>query len=102
MSREEQRASERIDVHFTATITFKTEGKEWQSEVKTKDFSAGGVYMLAETCPGVGEHIRIRLHLKESQAVFETAGTVLRVDQLSEQACGFAVQFDQIPDITKV
>ena len=102
MSHEEQRAHKRIGVHFSGTISFKAEGKEWQEAVEAKDFSAGGVYLVGDACPGVNEHIGIRLHLRESGAVFETAGTVVRIDQLSEPTCGFAVQFDKIPDVSEM
>ena len=102
MSHIEKRASERIDVRFKATVNFKVQGKKLQTKVRTKDFSAGGVYFVTDTCPKVGDEVNIRLHLEESGAVFETVGTVLRVDQLSETTCGFAAQFKRIPDLLKM
>ncbi|MDA2933664.1 PilZ domain-containing protein [Acidobacteria bacterium AH-259-D05] len=100
MSYEEQRVFERIDVHFMATIIFEVEGKELRKEVEAKDFSAGGAYLVTDACPNVGDEVKIRLHLKESKAVFESLGTVLRVDQLSEKRCGFAVRFEEIPNLS--
>ena len=63
MSHEEQRAHKRIEVHFSGTVSFKVEGREWQEAVEAKDFSAGGVYLVGDACPGVDEPIGVRLHL---------------------------------------
>lgn len=77
-------------------------------DVTARDVSAGGAYLYAETetPPEPGQKVRVLLHsapeLKNSTMMFQATGVVVRLenDQL-EQEPGFAVKFEDIPDLSE-
>lgn len=72
-----------------------------QLDVTAKDINASGGYFLTTNCPVVGDKVELHLqgsfNSKDSKMVFEAIGTVVRIDEPSPRAHGFAVQFDDAP-----
>ena len=100
MEKSERRAAKRLDLQLKGTVTLNIEGRKLKKTVTTKDISEHGAYLLTDTCPGVGDRIILRLQLRgpdlnQSEIALEAVATVLRVDQLSEKTCGFAVKFKE-------
>jgi hypothetical protein len=100
----ERRRAPRFNLLFTGTVSGETEQlKKCRQLAATSNVSAHGSYLLANTCPSVGDRIKLTLQwpfgLKQRKTAFETVGSVLRVDSLSERMCGLGVQFDDVLDL---
>ncbi len=94
----ERRAVTRLPLPITGTVTLDIQGKEVEKTVKTKDISAGGGYFISDTCPAIGDGVKLLLQWppagKEAELIINATGTVLRIDALPEKKWGFAVLFD--------
>jgi hypothetical protein len=55
--------------------------------------------LVTGASPEVGDPVEVRLHQKDPKISYEAEGTVSRVDDLSEDERGIAVQFQAIPDL---
>ena len=78
------------------------EGQEVQKKVTSRDISAYGGYFLTDTGP-LGDRVELRLETPfetiELRTTLEMVGTVIRVDQLSQETCGFATKFEEMPSL---
>lgn len=77
-------------------------------DVTARDVSAEGAYLYAETetPPKPGQKVRVLLHsapeLKNSTMMFQATGVVVRLENdQPEGEPGFAVQFEDIPDLSE-
>lgn len=95
----EERFTKRLDVGLTGKAIFTSRGRPLESRVKAKDLSAHGAYLLSNASPQVGDPVQIHLHQENPKILFEAEGKVTRVDQLSQDECGIAVQFQTIPGL---
>lgn len=95
----EERFTKRLDVGLTGKAIFTSRGRPLESRVKAKDLSAHGAYLLSDASPQVGDSVQVHLHQENPKILFEAEGKVTRVDQLSEDECGIAVQFQAIPGL---
>ena len=98
MDKKEKRAAIRLHLPLEGTFTPEIRGREFEKTVVVKDISADGAYFLTNTHPSIAEKATLRLQASFNQIEisFEVVGTVLRVDQLSEKTCGFAVKFEKV------
>ncbi|MEE8348896.1 MAG: PilZ domain-containing protein [Acidobacteriota bacterium] len=78
-------------------------------DVRARDVSADGAYLYAETKnpPEAGQKVRVLLHsapeLKNSSMKFQANGVVVRLeDDQVEREPGFAVKFENAPDISEM
>ncbi|MDA2933431.1 PilZ domain-containing protein, partial [Acidobacteria bacterium AH-259-D05] len=105
-AKDERRALNRPDAPFKGMVTFKIQGQEVQREIQTKDINVDGGYFIADTCPTIGDPVTLFLEwppaAEQPGLTLDVAGTVLRMDQLSEKECGFAVKFDERPHFVRV
>ncbi|MDA2938449.1 PilZ domain-containing protein [Acidobacteria bacterium AH-259-A15] len=95
---EEKRAVLRIAVELTGIATRETEEQAPQTMgVTARDISEDGAYLWANTCPHIGDKVKLYLQcsseLRRMNITLEANGTVVRVDQSSKGKCGFAVEF---------
>ena len=97
----ERRAVTRLGLPLTGTVTLEIQGKEVEKTVKTKDISAAGGYFISDTCPAIGDRVKLLLQWppdgKEPELIINATGTVLRIDSLPGTKWGFAVLFDVKP-----
>jgi c-di-GMP-binding flagellar brake protein YcgR len=77
-------------------------------DVTARDVSAEGAYLFAETetPPEPGQKVRVLLHsapeLKNSTMMFQATGVVVRLEKdQAEREPGFAVQFEDVPNLSK-
>lgn len=98
LDKKEKRAAIRLYLPLEGKSTQEIRGREFEQIVVIKDISACGAYSLTNTHPFIGEKATLRLRGSFNQAKisFEVVGTVVRVDQLSENICGFAVRFEKV------
>lgn len=94
----------RIPLEGTATLYSRESNlpiPKNQLEVTAKDITRFGGYFLTTNCPEVGDKVKFLLRgsfdSKDSKIVFEATGTMVRVDEPSQGAHGFAVQFEDAP-----
>ena len=96
----EKRSPERFCVGLRGRATFEVEGQAVERKVLSRDISAYGAYLLANTCPEIGDDVEVYLDEpadpKQPEIILGAVGTILRVDKLSERGYGFAVKFDAI------
>ncbi|MEE8349171.1 MAG: LuxR C-terminal-related transcriptional regulator [Acidobacteriota bacterium] len=95
----EGRSSKRLDVELNGTALFTIFGRPVESQIRVRDLSAHGVYVLSGAAPEVGDTVEISLHQETPKLVFEAEGAVTRVDQLAEDERGIAIHFQNIPDL---
>jgi len=93
-----RRAAERVALPLKGTAFIEIEGEQHEREIITKDLSVNGVYFLTDLSPRPSDRVSIRLPLVEGEASFEAAGTVVRVEIVSENSFGVAVKFDESPN----
>lgn len=67
--------------------TLSDETADW-IPVASKNFSAGGAYFIAEVPPKAGDRIKVT-----AGTALEFVGKVLRVEKISDQTYGFAIEF---------
>ena len=95
MNNEERRMTTRFGLPLQGVLTQEQEGQEIEKIVVVKDIDGEGAYFLAKIHPVIGK--KAKLHLmgvfNQAQISFEVAGTVLRVDELKDGICGFAIKF---------
>lgn len=95
MNDKEKRKTTRLGLPLQGVLKQEQEGQEIDKIVVVKDIDGEGAYFVANIHPVIGK--RARLHLtgvfNQAQISFEVVGTVLRVDELTDGTCGFAVQF---------
>ncbi len=91
--------TKRLDMELTGTAVFTTFGRPFESRASAKDLSAHGAYLLCGSAPEVGDPVEISLHQEEPKIAFEAEGVVTRVDELSEDERGIAIEFQAIPDL---
>jgi len=106
----EKRSITRTAYLLTGVANVKTDDKSGfrMIDVTARDVSAEGAYLFAETDtpPEPGQEVRVLLHsapeLKNSTMMFQATGVVVRLEQdQQEQEPGFAVQFENVPDLSK-
>ncbi len=94
----ERRAVTRLGLPLTGTITREIKGKEVEKKVRTKDISAAGGYFMSDTCPAIGDRVKLLLQWPpdggEPELLINATGTVLRIDSLAGTKWGFAVLFE--------
>ncbi len=95
MKKPERRKTTRLEFPLQGVLTQEDKGKQIEKIVVVKDIDKEGAYFLAKIHPFIGK--RARLHLmgvfNQAQISFDVVGTVLRVDELKDGTCGFAVKF---------
>jgi hypothetical protein len=94
----EKRWQNRLRLELTGTAVFDPEGRAAEGEVLSKNINGYGAYFLTRTRPEVDDLVAVDLHADSSQPKFslKAIGRILRVDQLSKNAFGFAVTFDAV------
>ena len=95
MNNKERRKTTRLGLPLQGVLTQEQEGQQIEKIVVVKDIDGEGAYFVANIHPIIGK--RAKLHLmgvfNQAQISFEVVGTVLRVDDLMDGTCGFAVKF---------
>jgi hypothetical protein len=95
----EDRFTKRLEVELTGKAIFSSFGRTVESHVVAKDLSAHGAYLLSGASPEVGDSVQVHLEQESPRILFEAEGKVTRVDQISKDKQGIAVQFQAIPDL---
>lgn len=99
----QKREDQRFEIQLMGTAILGGSNGTVEKSITTKDLSSSGGYFLTESSPRVGNNVRIRLQwpsqAEEPDTTFEVIGTVLRIEQVSEKTCGFAVEFQEIIDL---
>ena len=95
MNSKERRQTTRLGLPLEGVLTQEQEGQEIEKIVVVKDIDGEGAYFLANIHPVIGKRARLQLMgvFNQAQISFEVVGTVLRVDELKDGTCGFAVKF---------
>ena len=104
--RKERRQSARIQVPLVGTATYQTSDDGPKTiQVVAQNISEDGAYLVASSCPAVGDRTEISLRcdsgLKQLKISMEGVGKVTRVDEPGEQPGGFAVEFRMFSDLPK-
>ena len=73
-------------------------GKQNEKEITIRDISAYGAYFESALRPQVSATLLIMLPIEQSEGRFEARATVVRVEQLSENTFGIAIEFQEILD----
>jgi hypothetical protein len=94
----EKRWQNRLGLELTGTAVFDPEGRAAEGKLLSKNINGYGAYLLTHTRPEIDDLVAVDLHADPSQPKFslKAIGRILRVDQLSKTAFGFAVTFDVI------
>ena len=87
-------------MQIKGTAVLNTGGQSYQRKITTKDISAYGVYFFTDLRLSSSDSVVVRLPIEEDESPFEATGTVVRVDQVSENNFGIAVKFDTTPEFT--
>lgn len=83
-------------------MSFNVQDRNVQTGILSKNLGAHGAYFWTDVCPKIGDYVKVELVLTsepDEKSGFEEFGTVLRVDEVSEEKYGVAVQFDAVPDL---
>jgi hypothetical protein len=67
--------------------------------VVATDLSAHGAYLVSGVSPEVDDLVQFHWQQEKPKISFEAEGEVTRVDQLSEDKHGIAIEFQTIPDL---
>ena len=94
----DRRVADRFSLPLKGTVVFTLGGKQDEREVITRNISAYGAYFVSALRPNVSASVVIRLPIEQSEAQFEANATVVRVEQLSENTFGIAIEFQDILD----
>lgn len=101
-----QRQEQRFQIELMGMATLDSQKGKLEQKIKTRDPSASGGYFISRKSPWVGEKVRLRLQwpsrAEAPDSAFEVVGTVRRIEQVSETACGFAVEFQEIIDLDRM
>lgn len=96
----EKRSSKRFDLELLGTAVLKVGGRAVGRKIVSKNVSGYGAYLLTDACPKIGDLVEIHLHgspeLRQEKVSLGAVGKILRVNRLSEKACGFVVKFEAI------
>ena len=94
----EKRSQDRLNLQLIGTAVFDPIGRAVEAKVLSDNVNGYGGYFLTHTRPKIGERVELDLHdpAHPSQPEFSlgAVGEILRVEQLSKAAFGFAVTFD--------
>jgi hypothetical protein len=93
-----QRNAERLPLEIKGTAVLNTGGQAHQREITTKDISAYGVYFLTDLRLNSSDTVVVHLPMEEDEDPFEATGTVVRVEEISENSFGIAVKFETTPN----
>jgi hypothetical protein len=98
-----RRRLKRFEIKLKGTATLSSSDGTVEKEISTRTLSASGGYFVTDHAPCLGENVRIRLQwpspVEEPDTTFEVTGPVNRIEQISEEAWGFAVEFEEIIDL---
>ena len=98
MSRE-QRRSERLKLEVEGFFIFRDQnGEGIGSKALVKDISQHGVYLISDVRPALGGQVELLLKWPQEgstkERLLELYGKVVRLENLSTETYGFAVDFD--------
>jgi len=86
---------------MTGEAILNIQGKASKMEVRAKNVSAWGAFLLTDSRPKSGDEVELNLGWapedKQAKIVFKARGTILRVEVLPGEGYGFAVEFEDIP-----
>ena len=104
--RRERRQSARIQVPLVGKATYETRDDGPKTiQVVARNISEDGAYLVASSCPAVGDRAEISLRcdsgLKQLKISMDAVGKVTRVDEPGEKQGGFAVEFRVFSDLAK-
>jgi hypothetical protein len=89
----------RIDVELSGKATFTSFGRPVESQVVATDLSAHGACLVSGVSPEVGDLVQFHLQQEKPKISFEAEGEVTRLDQLSGDKHGIAIEFQTISDL---
>ncbi len=92
----ERRIADRFKLPLKGTVVFTVEGKKDERDITVRNISAYGAYFMADLRPDVSDNVTLLLPIEESEGSFEAI--VVRVEEVSENTFGIAVEFDKTPD----
>ncbi len=96
----DKRSKERFNLELTGTAVFDPAGRAVEGKVLSENINGYGAYLWTHTSPQIGDAVAVDLHdpadPSQPELSFGAVGRILRVDQISKSAFGFAVQFDVI------
>jgi len=98
----ERRIADRFKLPLKGTVVFTVGGKFWRRtkeekrDITVRNISAYGAYFMADLRPDVSDKVTLLLPIEESEGSFEAI--VVRVEEVSENTFGIAVEFDKTPD----
>ncbi|MGI8782628.1 MAG: hypothetical protein ACR2L2_03120 [Acidobacteriota bacterium] len=91
----DKRGSWRLDLAIEGTARLiGTDGLELDRKIITKNVSGGGTYALSDSSCEIGDQFVLWLPVGGDGDSQTAIGTVLRVEQVSEDTYGFAVRFE--------
>ena len=100
IEKEERRGFTRLRLPFKGRATFNGGGEKM---VEARDISAGSAYIVADTCLSIGEEVKLLMQwpseTEDPAVILDAEGTVFRVDELSEDAWGCVIKFEEMPDL---
>ena len=101
-----KRQEQRFHIELMGTAMLDSTNGKQERKITTRNLCASGGYFLTDNSPWEGDQVKIRLQWpsqpEEPDTKFEILGTVLRIEQISEETCGFAVDFHEIIDLDVV
>jgi hypothetical protein len=96
----EKRSSRRFDLRLRGTAVFKEEGQTVERRIVSRNVSGYGAYLVTDACPQIGDVVDIHLQgprgHKQEEISLGAVGKILRVNRLSGDTFGLAVQFEAI------
>ena len=96
----DKRSKERFNLELTGTAVFDPAGRAVEGKVLSENINGYGAYLWTHTRPQIGDVVAVDLHdpadPSQPELSLGAVGRILRVDQISKNAFGFAVQFDVI------
>lgn len=98
----EKRSDRRSELQLKGNAVRDPQQNNYRVEVTTRNVSPRGAYLMAERSPSIGDRIWLTLQLTDIGLKAWQLGavaTVLRVDQLPQGTCGFAVKFESKPSL---
>ncbi len=105
-NKKEQRKTTRVQIPLAGKATYETKDEGPKTvQVMARNISEEGAYLVATTCPAVGDKTKISLRcdsgLKQLKISLDAVGTVTRVDEPDGKQGGFAVEFKVFSDLGK-
>ncbi len=99
----EKRVLRRFDVGLRGTAILDDGGRSVAGRVLSGNVSGSGAYVQTTISPRVGDCLIVDLHgptkSRQLQISVRAVGRILRVEQLSEEAFGLAVKFEEITEL---